>query len=560
MINTILHYKADLDAGATRAPVRPWLLTLDNAAHTFVVSCMRGGAPVPLSDALASWYFVRADGVTVRIDGAIDGSTVSVTLPSSCYAVPGRFSLVCKLTQGDTVSTVLWADGAVGESQTDMIMDPDNIVPSLDELLAQIATIETAVSAAHAAAETAAAAASNADGKAAAASTAAGTANTAAQRANAAAQSIESVSAAAQTLAPGSQATAAWSDVDGSKRLNVGIPKGDTGETPSLTIGTVTTGAPGSSASASLSGTPEAPVLSLTIPRGDTGEVENLLVNGKAPDASGEIVLEGADIPLGGGETITIDKAIRRAGYAVNLLDNSDFRRPINQRGQTSYIGSTYTIDRWRMWGDSEQLEVIQGGVRHTGNLLVQYLPNYLLMGKELTIALCEADGTLHVASGSISVYGDSFGVEDVIGVSVEGEGQHYGAVIISLSGDIAWAALYEGEYTAETLPPYVPKSYSEELTECQKYYQIATVHNTTPWLYEGTSVRRYALSWPAMRIAPTVVSHSLTERHSWENIDSTASSVYDIKPSGASMTRKGETAYNANIYIYGTLELSADY
>ena len=30
-----------------------------------------------------------------------------------------------------------------------------------------------------------------------------------------------------------------------------------------------------------------------------------------------------------------------------NLLDNSDFRNPVNQRGQTSYNSVGYTIDRW---------------------------------------------------------------------------------------------------------------------------------------------------------------------------------------------------------------------
>ena len=30
-----------------------------------------------------------------------------------------------------------------------------------------------------------------------------------------------------------------------------------------------------------------------------------------------------------------------------NLLDNSDFRNPVNQKGQTSYTEVGYTIDRW---------------------------------------------------------------------------------------------------------------------------------------------------------------------------------------------------------------------
>ena len=49
-------------------------------------------------------------------------------------------------------------------------------------------------------------------------------------------------------------------------------------------------------------------------------------------------------------------------------------------------------------------------------------------------------------------------------------EGDYY-AVGIN-SGNYLWAALYEGEYTAETLPEYQPKGYGAELAECQRYFQ----------------------------------------------------------------------------------------
>ena len=54
-----------------------------------------------------------------------------------------------------------------------------------------------------------------------------------------------------------------------------------------------------------------------------------------------------------------------------------------------------------------------------------------------------------------------------------------------SNSGDasIEWAALYEGEYTVETLPPYVSKGYGAELAECQRYflYNKSPVVSTSP-------------------------------------------------------------------------------
>ena len=48
-------------------------------------------------------------------------------------------------------------------------------------------------------------------------------------------------------------------------------PTGATGETPSLTIGTVTTGDPGTEASATITGTSPNFILNLTIPQGPTG-------------------------------------------------------------------------------------------------------------------------------------------------------------------------------------------------------------------------------------------------------------------------------------------------
>jgi len=54
--------------------------------------------------------------------------------------------------------------------------------------------------------------------------------------------------------------------------------KGETGETPDITIGTVTTGDPSTPAAASMTGTPEAPVLNLSIPKGLVGATPNITV------------------------------------------------------------------------------------------------------------------------------------------------------------------------------------------------------------------------------------------------------------------------------------------
>lgn len=63
---------------------------------------------------------------------------------------------------------------------------------------------------------------------------------------------------------------ASWKDI-GSLQGPAG-PQGETGATPELTIGEVTTLSPGQSATAKLTGTPENPILNLGIPQGVPGE------------------------------------------------------------------------------------------------------------------------------------------------------------------------------------------------------------------------------------------------------------------------------------------------
>lgn len=49
-----------------------------------------------------------------------------------------------------------------------------------------------------------------------------------------------------------------------------------------------------------------------------------------------------------------------------NYLDNSDFSNPVNQRGETTYTGAAYGIDRWECSGASSILAVSDGCVRFT--------------------------------------------------------------------------------------------------------------------------------------------------------------------------------------------------
>lgn len=166
-----------------------------------------------------------------------------------------------------------------------------------------------------------------------------------------------------------------------------------------------------------------------------------------------------------------------------NLLDNSDFRNPVNQRGQTTYNEEGYTIDRWKNEGTPD-LNIVSGGIHLTCNstlhLLIQYLSDEALntlKGKAFTVAACTDDGSIYVSTGTFPGTGNLDSEQTILGSSGYKVNLYKTDTVRPMvrifSTDqgsevtLRWAALYEGSYTADTLPPYVPKGYAAELAAC---------------------------------------------------------------------------------------------
>lgn len=522
-ISGLLSYRVDLDKPAVMTPLREPLVTEDKMAYSIQLTAVSKGQPVSLAGCGAVGYMIRADGATVTTDtvqGTADG--VTLWLPEACYTVPGRYSLVVKLTDSQTRRTVLWLEGNVARSRTDAIVDPENVVPSLDALLQQIAVMEAGTEAAASAASKAGAAATAATAAAEQASSKATAAGNAATAANAAATAINSMTAQASPLPAGSEPTAAVTEAeDGHKVISLGIPKGDTGKTPALSIGTVTTGEPGTQASASITGTAEAPVLDLTIPRGQTGSVEHMPLENNPAQPLGtaapgvlDTVARGdhvhampyaADIPLSAADATTVQTALARRDRAANLLDNSDFRRPVNQRGQSSYSGNQYTIDRWRAYSSSTHIIVGSGFVTIESSALMQYLDAD--PAKVYTAAVRRADGGVVVASGT---FADGFG-NAALGIRCGIANDMCRFMMEAVLGRVVWAALYEGFYTADALPAYVPKGFAAELLECQRYYLRLSQGAGQPLAFGGTygtgNGRMKTPTPCTMRLAPTITA-----------------------------------------------------
>lgn len=191
------------------------------------------------------------------------------------------------------------------------------------------------------------------------------------------------------------------------------------------------------------------PPYPVNIVNGKTGSVSLKVVdvsNGNSSDENAYIFIDETDNYPDVVATDSIKLGGKMPEYylnPVNLLDNSDFTNLVAQSGIGGNHGTiSYAADRWAM---------ISGTVSYTAG-------TGLTLNGTITQKLENATAAAYPYVGMVS------GTASIIYAD--------GAITITSSGGvIQWAALYTTEYTADTLPPYVPKGYAAELAECQRYY-----------------------------------------------------------------------------------------
>lgn len=145
-------HTVDLNEPVKKTYIDTLLATEDNLAHRFDITLLQGGQAVAMpSGAAVTAYFIRySDNATVPItSGAVNGNVASVTLTKACYNKPGQFALIIKVSGGGIVNTVFYGEGTVYTSSTDKVVNDENIVPTLADLLAQIAAMEAGTAAAN---------------------------------------------------------------------------------------------------------------------------------------------------------------------------------------------------------------------------------------------------------------------------------------------------------------------------------------------------------------------------------------------------------------------------
>lgn len=165
-----------------------------------------------------------------------------------------------------------------------------------------------------------------------------------------------------------------------------------------------------------------------------------------------------------------IDNGVKTAlqgRSAHNLLDNSYWKVQswiVNQRGATSYTLNGYTIDRWRTYHADNTVTVNSGNLSFT-NTIYQNLIG-IDASKTYTLAVCDPLGNITMMTSTP----ESGAWKNNMRLSSESGG----IVRVNIAQErspLVWAALYEGAYTADTLPAYQPKGYAAELAECMRYY-----------------------------------------------------------------------------------------
>ena len=155
------------------------------------------------------------------------------------------------------------------------------------------------------------------------------------------------------TVEPGEPARATMTGTPEAPVLNLSIPKGAVGSTPNISIGTVTTGAPGTPVVITITGTAEAPVLNVTIPqgmKGDTGvsaDYPITIYNGLDSDAT-DAALSAAQGKVLDGKISQLRQKVGNVGTELTfnpsaLLSNEGFITRTN--GKFSATANYYATE-----------------------------------------------------------------------------------------------------------------------------------------------------------------------------------------------------------------------
>lgn len=194
-----------------------------------------------------------------------------------------------------------------------------------------------------------------------------------------------------------------------------------------------------------------------------------------------------------------------------NILINSNFANPVNQRGYNGEVTteSMYTIDRWRM-NAGQSFDVSSKGITFkkasaTG-YFVQKIEASSLKGKNVTLSM-KINGKVHSLSTNISEenISNSMSVDEYSRIYLDYD-IYNDIVTCGLSfyngaaPTIEWAKLELGDKDTS----YSPRLYDEEFLMCQRYFQIFHMRDSKMYLCNDDTVAFCKTFFTPMRVAPS--------------------------------------------------------
>ena len=137
-----LRFAIDLTSGLIQQPIKPQLMKGDKRANTIIVVLTEDKKPVDLSGVTVTGSFISpVGGVEIPLAGSVNGNEASVVLADECYAEEGFFEANVKLTVGETSRTILSITGHVLSKGSGAVIDVGDVIPSVDDIIAQMETM-----------------------------------------------------------------------------------------------------------------------------------------------------------------------------------------------------------------------------------------------------------------------------------------------------------------------------------------------------------------------------------------------------------------------------------
>lgn len=492
-----------LNLSADGIPPRLFMPQGDANSRTIVATLWDGAAPynVPASAAVMV-RFRKPDGTGGLYDATeagtavtASGNTVTAPVATQMLAVAGVVQAEIDIygtgsgKAADRLATFRFAVEVAPSVYPDaQIISSDyfNLIAATiseaSEAAAKAELAKTAAQAAQSAAEAAQSGAESAEQGAQAAQAAAENAKTAAQTAQQGAKAAQDAAEDAQAAAEGAKS--------GAQAAQQGAQTAQQGAEAAQDAAEDAQAAAASSAAAAAASAANA---ATSVEGAVKYNTPQTLTDAQKQQARDNI---NAPAPYEAGDNIAITgRIITTKAFPCNpnLLDNWYFGNPVNQRGQTSYTGGGYTIDRWRLFVDNVSA-VLNGGVQCPALSFFHQLLEQQIMdaldGRAITLSALLKNNRLLSGTWIVdnSVTADTMIAENetIVLFRSPWAGNAWGvyfkaaddvlALKLELGSQQTLAHQENGAWVLNQIPDY-----GEQLSRCQRYYQVYTTAEARP-------------------------------------------------------------------------------